>query len=306
MNANSLGWDDLRLVLAIGRAGTLAGAARALALNHSTLFRRLGALEQQIGVRLFERFRDGYTPTAAGEEVVALAGRVDTDVTVLERRLAGRDLRPSGLVRVTTTDTLVEMVTPMLASFRTAHPEITLELNASNAIFNLSRRDADAAIRPAQEPPELLVGRRVATVAFATYGAPDYLKGRPLKLAFDRHDWVAPDDSLAHLKPARWISDTIAPARIVYRASSLMALQCAARAGLGLASLPCYMGDSDPGLRRVGAPMPDFDAGLWLLTHPDLRRVARIRAFLDFMGPALAAYGPLFAGKGARKRPGPP
>ena len=108
--------------------------------------------------------------------MIALAGRVDTDVTVLERRLAGRDLRPSGLVRVTTTDTLVEMVTPMLASFRSAHPEITLELAASNAIFNLSRRDADAAIRPAQEAPDLLVGRRVATVAFATYGAPDYLE----------------------------------------------------------------------------------------------------------------------------------
>jgi DNA-binding transcriptional LysR family regulator len=301
MNASTLGWDDMRLVLAIGRAGTLAGAARALALNHSTLFRRLGALELQIGVRLFERFRDGYTPTAAGEEVIALAGRVDADVTVLERRLAGRDLRPSGLVRVTTTDTLVEMVTPMLASFRSAHPEITLELNASNAIFNLSRRDADAAIRPAQEPPDLLVGRRVATIAFALYAAPGYLKNRPPKLAVDQHDWVVPDDTLAHLKPARWIAKNVAAAQIVYRASSLMALQYAARTGLGLAALPCYMGDSDAGLRRVGAPMPEFDAGLWLLTHPDLRHVARIRAFLDFMGPALAAHGPLFAGKRARK-----
>ena len=272
-----------------------------MALNHSTLFRRLGALETQIGVRLFERFRDGYTPTAAGEEVIALAGRVDADVTVLERRLAGRDLRPSGPVRVTTTDTLVEMVTPMLASFRSAHPEITLELNASNAVFNLSRRDADAAIRPAQEPPDLLVGRRVATIAFALYAAPGYLMNRPPKLPLGEHDWLAPDDSLAHLKPTRWIAETVAPARIVYRASSLMALQYAARTGLGLASLPCYMGDADPALRRVGAPMPDFDAGLWLLTHPDLRRVARIRAFLDFMGPALAAHGPLFAGKRARK-----
>jgi DNA-binding transcriptional LysR family regulator len=305
MNASALGWDDMRLVLAIGRAGTLVGAARALALNHSTLFRRLGALEAQIGVRLFERFRDGYTPTAAGEEVIALAGRVDADVTVLERRLAGRDLRPSGLVRVTTTDTLVEMVTPMLASFRSAHPEITLELAASNAIFNLSRRDADAAIRPSTDVPDLLVGRRVATVSFATYGAAGYLKNRAPKLALDRHDWVAPDDSLAHLKPAQWIAASIPAERIAYRASSLMALQYAARAGLGLALLPCYMGDSDAELRRVAPPHRDFDAGLWLLTHPDLRRVARIRAFLDFMAPALAAHARLFAGKRGGRKPAP-
>lgn len=303
MNAR-LGWDDLRLALAIGRAGTLAGAARALALNHSTVFRRLGTLEAQIGVRLFERFRDGYTPTAAGEEVIALAGRVDTGVTDLERRLAGRDLRPSGAVRVTTTDTLVELVTPMLAAFRCAHPEITLELAASNAIFNLSRRDADVAIRPVSEPPDLLVGRRVATVAFAIYGAPAYLKKRPARLPFAQHDWAGPDDSLAHLKPARWIESTLPQERIVYRASSLLALQYAARAGLGLAPLPCYMGDADPALRRAAAPMPEFETGLWLLTHPDLRRVARIRAFLDFMAPALAACGQLFAGKrggGAKK-----
>jgi DNA-binding transcriptional LysR family regulator len=282
MNARNLAWDDLRLVLAIGRAGTLVGAARDLALNHSTVFRRLGKLETQIGVRLFERFRDGYSPTAAGEEVIGLAARVAGDVGDLERRLAGRDLRPSGLVRVTTTDTLVEMITPMLAAFRAAHPEITLELAASNAIFNLSRRDADVAIRPATEPPDMLVGRRVATVGFAVYGAPD--------------------DSLAHLKAARWIESTFPPSRIVYRASSLLALQYASRAGLGLAALPCYMGDTDPVLRRLGSPVSEFSSGLWLLTHSDLRRVARIRAFLDFMAPALAAYSPLFAGKGGARR----
>ncbi|HEX2114463.1 MAG TPA: LysR family transcriptional regulator [Alphaproteobacteria bacterium] len=297
MNASSLAWDDMRLVLAIGRAGTLVGAARALALNHSTVFRRLGALEAQIGVRLFERFRDGYTPTPAGEEVIALAGRIDAEVTEVERRLAGRDLRPSGLVRVTTTDTMVEMVTPMLASFRSAHPEIVLELAASNAIFNLSRRDADVAIRPAPEPPEALVGRRVATVVFALYAAADYLKRRPPRLPLEQHDWAAPDDTLAHLKAAQWLNATIPAERVVFRTSSLVSLLSAVRAGIGVAPLPCYLGDSDPGLRRLGAPMHDFDAGLWLLTHPDLRRVARIRAFMDFMAPALAAYAPLFAGK---------
>ena len=301
MNANSIPWDDVRLVLAIGRAGTLVGAARALALNHSTVFRRLGALEAQIGVRLFERFRDGYTPTTAGEEVIALAGRIDTDVAAVERRLAGQDLRPSGLVRVTTTDTLVDLLTPMLASFRSAHPEITLELAASNAIFNLSRRDADVAIRPSLDPPDLLVGRRIATVSFALFAATGYLKRQPKRLDLAQHDWAAPDDTLAHLRATQWIAATVPPERVVFRTGSLFSLYSAVRAGLGVAPLPCYLGDNDPTLRRLGGVMAEFDAALWLLTHPDLRRVARIRAFMDFMAPALAAYGPLLAGKRARR-----
>jgi len=300
MIANVLAWDDMRLVLAIGRAGTLAGAARALGLNHSTVFRRLGTLEGRIGVRLFERFRDGYTPTAPGEEVIALAGRIDADVTAIERRLAGQDLRPSGLVRVTTTDTMVELLMPILASFRSAHPEIVLELAASNAILNLSRRDAEVAIRPSVEPPDILVGRRVTTIAFAIFASVDYLKRKPARLRLEEHDWAAPDDSLAHLRAAQWIDATIPPTRIVLRTGSLVALLGAVRAGMGVAPLPCYLGDSDPHLRRLGGLRDDLAVGLWLLTHPDLRRVARIRAFMDFMAPALAAYGPLFAGK--RKR----
>jgi DNA-binding transcriptional LysR family regulator len=301
MNANGPAWDDMRLVLAIGRAGTLVGAARALALNHSTLFRRLGALEAQIGVRLFERFRDGYTPTAAGEEVIALAERMDVDMTAVARRLAGQDLRPSGLVRVTTTDTLVHMLMPMLASFRSAHPEITLELAASNAIFNLSRRDADVAIRPALDPPDLLVGRRVATISFALYAATGYLKQRPKRLALAQHDWAAPDETLGHLKATQWIAATVPPERVVFRTGSLFTLYGAVRGGLGVAPLPCYLGDRDPALQRLGGLIPEFGTELWLLTHPDLRRVARIRAFMDFMAPALAAYGGLFAGKRARR-----
>ena len=297
MNANVLPWDELRLVLAIGRTGTLAGAARALALNHSTVFRRLGALESRIGVRLFERFRDGYSPTAAGEEVIAVAARVDAEVTAVERRLIGQDLRPSGLIRATTTDTLIEMVTPILSAFRARHPEITLELAASNVLFNLSRRDADVAIRPSQDPPDMLVGRRVATVSFAIYAAPVYLKRKPARLALDEHDWIAPDDSLAHIPPARWLDATVPTARAVFRANTLVTMLHACRAGLGLALLPCYLGDGERHLRRIGAPIKALDSGLWLLTHPDLRRVARVRAFLDFMGPALAKQARLMAGQ---------
>src|SRR5918999_3199739 len=112
-NRTGLRWDELRLVLAIGRSGTLSGGARRLAIDHSTAFRRLGALEARLGVRLFERARDGYVATAAGEAVIAAAARFDETVGELERRLAGEDLRPSGTVRVTTTDTLLGLLAPL-------------------------------------------------------------------------------------------------------------------------------------------------------------------------------------------------
>lgn len=304
MNANALPWDDLRIVLAIGRDGTLSGAARTLGLNHSTVFRRLGALEQRLGVRLFERFRDGYAPTAAGEEIVALAKRVDADVTALERRLAGKDLRPSGVVRVTTTDTLIGLLTPVAAAFRAAHPEVVLELVVSGAVFNLSKRDADVALRPAANVPDSLVGRRLATIAWTIYGAADYLARRSARVPHEKHDWIGYDDSLSHLAAARWLKANVPEARIGYRANTLIGVLEAARAGLGLVILPCYMGDAAAELRRIRAPMPEMETGLWLLTHSDLRKVARVRAFLDFVAPAIAARRTLFEGKQARRSGG--
>jgi len=153
-------WDDLRIVLAVSREGTLSGAARRLGVTHSTVFRRLGAIEEQIGVRLFERFRDGYVPTPAGETTAETAARLEDEVLTLERRLSGQDLRPSGVVRITTTDTLGTILMRHLQAMRALHPGIQFEVVISNAMANLTRREAEIAIRPTLEPPESLVGRR--------------------------------------------------------------------------------------------------------------------------------------------------
>ena len=287
--------DDFRLVHAIGEAGTLTGAASRLGVDHSTAFRRLGAIEKRLGAHLFERARDGYTPTPAGEAAAAAAKRILDDVGDLERRLAGEDLRPSGLVRVTTTDTLIEPLAPILAAFRAAHPVIALEIVAANPFFTLTRRDADVAIRPAVDAPEGLIARRIAGVATALYASAGYLRGRP-DLPLAGHDWLAPDESLAHLRSARWLRTNVPAERIVLSGNSLIALRAAARAGLGVAPLPCYLGDTDPMLERVTPPLPEMVASLWLITHPDLRRVARIRAFLDFAAAALRPHRPAFEG----------
>lgn len=294
-----LSLDDLHLIRAIADAGSLSAAARQLGVNHSSAFRRLGALEHQLGARLFERARDGYTATPAGEAALATVGHLLDELDALHTRLAGADMRPFGVVRLTTTDTLIDVLGPMLAAFRTAHPEITLELIVSNAFFTLSRRDADVALRPAAEAPEHLVGRRLSTLATGLYGTPAHLKSLQHGADVRTLPWAAPDDGLSHLASARWIAREVAPERIVFRASTLMGLAMAAQQGLGVAALPCCLADRDRRLRRLSPPLPEMATALWLLTHPDLRRVARVRAFVAFASTWLEARQPELDGTAA-------
>lgn len=292
----SLDLADLRLVAAIGASGSLSGAARQLGVDHSTAFRRLNLIETRTGARLFERGRDGYAPTASGEEAIAAAGRVLGELNDLDRKLAGRDLRPSGTVRITTTDTLAELLVPMMPEFRRSHPGIIVELAVSNAFFTLVRRDADIAIRPSEDAPDHLMARSLAKIAFAPYASGDYMASRD-STALTALDWLAPDDTLAHISAARWLSKVIPSDRIIFRASVLTALAAAARAGLGATALPCFMGDRDASLMRLSEPIDEPAATLWLLTHPDLRRATRIRACMDFFGPRLKAMRDLFEGR---------
>lgn len=287
---------DLRLVHAIAGAGTLSGAACRLCVDHSTAFRRLNAIERRLGAHLFERARDGYTPTPAGEAARAAAERILDDVGELERRLAGEDMRPSGVVRVTIPDTLLALTAPLLAGLRAERPEITIELVVANVFLTLTKRDADIAIRPVAAAPDNLVGRRLASLATAPYAGMDYLDRHDGRTALPAHAWIGFDESLTHLASARWLDAHVAPDRIGHRANSLLALQAAARAGMGVAALPCYLGDADPTLRRLHPPLAAMESSLWLLTHPDLRRVARIRAVLDFMAERMGGLRALIEG----------
>jgi molybdate transport repressor ModE-like protein len=295
-----LEWDDLRYVLAVASQGSLAGAARSLGVNHTTVLRRVGTFEKQLGLRLFERLPGGYVLTAGGEELIAAAGHIDETVTALERRLAGQDLRLTGTVRVTTTDTLMGSILPeILAEFRKSHPGIQVEIAVSNLMFNLTKRDADVAIRPAKAPSQTLVGRRVAKVAFAIYGSPGYLEKHKTS-ELNKHHWVGPDDSLADTAVARWMGAQLPDSEITLRADSLLALRQAAQAGLGLAALPCYLGDTVPDLVCVHRPIAEMETALWILTHEDLRHTGRIRAFTEFAAKAFGHRRALLEGAQAR------
>lgn len=303
------GWDDLRFVLAVARAGSLSGAARALRVNHSTVFRRLAAVEAAAGLRLFDRSTDGYVPTPAGAEAVATAEAMEDGMLALERRLAGRDLRLDGTVRLSTTDDLaLGLLAPHVAGFRDAHPGICVEVAVANVIVSLSRREADIALRAVARPDGAMVGRRLSGIAFALYAAPTLVDAHgPLRRADDLagRPVIAPDEGLAHLAGSRWLTAHGGGAVIVHRANSFLLRAAAARHGVGYALLPCFLGDGDPGLVRVLGPLADVDSGLWLLTHPDLRRTPRIRALLDFLGERLVAERPRLEGRAPTRQTGP-
>jgi DNA-binding transcriptional LysR family regulator len=299
---NGLTLEDLRLIRAIATAGTLTGAARHLKVDHSTAFRRLGAVESRVGSKLFERARDGYTPTPAGEAALATAQPILDDLATLERRLAGEDLRPTGTVRMTTTDTLIDLVAPAFSEMRRVHPGILVELVVANTFLTLTKRDADIALRPAAVAPEQLAGRKLASVATAPYASPAYLAGHG-KAALARHSWIGFDESLGHLRSARWLAATVPAAQVVFKADSLMGLRAAARAGIGVAAMPCYLGDPDPGLKRLAPPLPDMEVSMWLLTHPDLRRVARVRSVLDIVAATIARQRALIEGRWRARGP---
>lgn len=286
-----LDWEDLRTILAVTRAGTAAGAAQILGVHPSTVFRRIQSMERKLGVSFFQRLPDGYVPTAAGEEASTVAEQLESELAVLDRRLAGRDLRPSGVLRVTTTDTLVAVLSPQIAAFRSHYPEIEVRLVVTNRFHDLTRHDADIALRPTSRPPETLIGRPLATVAAAVYGAADKPEGNA---------WLAPDETLEHLPYARWLQHQMPRATIAGRFNSLMTALHLARSGVGLCALPCFLADPDPQLKRVREPDPTFATDLWLLTHPDLRRVARVKAFYDFIGSALKPYRAQFEGGQAK------
>jgi DNA-binding transcriptional LysR family regulator len=290
----SLAWDDFRLVKAICDQRGLTQAAERLGINHSTAFRRLGQIEAALRTPLFERHRTGYVPTPAAEEMTRIAARMEEDVLAFTRRIEGQGLSPAGELRITTAASLLTgLLTPILAAFCTRCPEVRLDVVVSEQALNLAKRDADVALRATNDPPDTLVGRRLATIAWALYGRVDIDRAVPLA----QQRWVSPAPRLGAATAARYVQERTEADRIVLRLDTVQGLADAVEAGIGIGPLPCVIGDRRPNLARLGPPEPELAAGLWLLTHPDLRRAARVRAFLDFVGDAIARERDLIEGR---------
>ena len=279
--------NDLRLVTLIAETGTLSGAAERLGINHATVFRRLGQLEQRLGVRLFERSGGRYLRTPAGEALADAGRQMQETANQALLKVAGQDLRPSGQVRLSTTDSLaMALLPPVMLTCRQQHPQIQLSVEVDNRAVNLSKRDADIAIRPTLQPPDYLIGKRISSVHFAVYGSASYLQAAGKRMLAE-HQWIALDESFAGHRTLRWLNAILPVEQIGYRTSSFGCIRQACIDGLGLALLPCFLGDSSPSLQRVGELVPECAVELWILTHPDLRDNMRIKVVFQYLHTAL-------------------
>jgi DNA-binding transcriptional LysR family regulator len=289
-NLQDLDWGDLRFFLAVSEQGSISAAAKFLNVNHSTVLRRLANLEKRLGARLFDRLPDGYELTAQGDELRNRLRGVSEQIETAQRSLGGRDLGLSGALRITTTDTLMHgLLMPFLAEFRALNPAIYIEIVVNNTFLSLTRREADVAVRPSNIVPENLVGRRVGRLQTAIYASETYLKQCAKKKDWDAHDWVAPDESLAHLAQAKWLQERIPEERIVVRVDSLVGMVDAVRNGMGVGMLLCLLGDGERDLVRLAEPVKELETDVWILTHPALKGVARIKAFTEFLCDRLRA-----------------
>ena len=288
-----MNWDDLRFFLALAQARTLVAAARSLGVDATTVGRRLAALETALGAQLFERLPEGLRPTSAGAQLLARAARIAEEATAAEREIRGADQRAGGSVRVTAGDGLVAMVlTPRLGELLSRHPDLDVELRAENRAVDLSRREADLALRLFRPREPGLVARRLAAMPLGLYGSEAYFarRGRPASTrALVRHDFVGYDATLARTPAATWLREELPDARIVLRSNATMTLVAAAIAGLGLVLLPELLGRADarlvPVLPRLELPGRE----LWLVFHGDLRAHARVQAVSRWLSDVLAA-----------------
>lgn len=282
MNAQELAWNDLHLIMTVCRTGSLSGAARVLGVNHSTVFRRVVSIESKLDVRLFDRLATGYVMTEAGEAVLHTAEKLETEVNKLSRHLIGRDLQLYGDLKITLPDAFgLNLLMPYLYKFKDKYPKIKMDLSFSNAALDLSQRQADIAIRITQKPPEMLIGTKVCGMKMTFYAADGYLKSLS-RNDFVDYDWLMPNIELDNLKTTSWLNERCSKANVVLTSNSLLTLHKLVQNGLGVAPLPCFLGDQDPLLQRIVDPPKELDLGVWILSHPDLRQTARVNAFRRF------------------------
>ena len=286
-------WDDLRIFLAIARAGSISGAANRLSVQHSTVSRRLRSLEEQLGTRLIERKKSGYELTEAGEELQLSASKIEIEILGFEGAQSGHDTGAAGELRVSAINNMASTaLMPVFARFSEAYPTIELHIMVTNKFVKLAERDADIAIRLTNTPLDTLIGTRLATVASAAYGAREYCAR--LRAGETQEKWLGVECCGFHMS---WTKEACPTHDHNFYVDDTLLTLAAIKAGAGLAYLPCFMGDSEPSLVRFRPPEPQHDLGLWLVYHRDLRRIKRVRLFREHMQREISDLCALFEGR---------
>lgn len=292
----ALDWNDLKVFLALERGGSARTAAARLGTSHSTVLRRLQALEDALGAQVFDRTPDGLVLTSPGARLLIKAQQIEAEVFEVERDLLGADIRLQGPIRLTVPPPVAKyLLLPYLARFRRDYPEIDLEIVATYGYSDLSRRDADVAIRFAEAPEDHLVGRQLPRFRDAVYASPAYVEEHFHADGSVEAAWIGWPD-------AQRFSQRITPTGygthpVAWRLPDLELQAEAARQGLGMALLPCIMGDRNWSLTRVPGTATYDTLPAWLLTHPDLRRMERVRVFARLLAKAVADESEFVSGR---------
>lgn len=290
-----MSWDDLRFVLAVVRTGTLSEAAEELRVSVSTVSRRVRALEDEVGTALFDKMTRGAVLTVAGEQMLAVAEAMEALTNDLDAKIHGLDAKLEGTIRVTSTDTLMCLWMSDLRDFQRHHPGIHLQITSGHQVANLTQREADVAVRFARQAPEHLIGRKHAQVFYAVYGSHALVDQVGEDAPYDAFPWVSWDLSVGRGTDV-WLEQNAPVAQIVTRIERMPVMLDAIEVDWGVTILPCFVGDPNPRLRRVGDYL-EGGAHLWVLTHPALRGSARTRHFVGFVGELLERDKDLIEGR---------
>jgi DNA-binding transcriptional LysR family regulator len=300
-------WNDLRHFLAVARQGSTIRAAKLLGLNQSTVQRRVAELERQLGRPLFERRVDGYRLTPLGVELLPIAGRVETDVADFARHVASSDTALVGTIRVTCPETAGYrmMMSPLLDMFHDRFPGLRVELLMVDRVLDLAKGEADVAFRTSAPQDNALIARKIAEVPWAVCAGRSYVErhGRPRALDdIKNHDVIQFHGAIADHTAAQWMKKIAAGARIAARCTSVPALELAVKSGAGISPLPVIAIQGEPDIVRLFDRVPELRLPFYLLTHRDMRRTPRVRAFCDFVSSEISAFRELLVGKTDRAK----
>jgi len=279
-------WEDLRFFLQLARSGNLSEAARRLRVNHTTVARRIARLERDLGVTLFDRGPRGYDVTSQAAKLIEHAERMEGEIDALHRRLSGDKVDLAGTVRITTIESIAAyLLMPALPRFHQLYPRIDVELISANYTLNLSRREADLALRLGRPRDTGLVSRKLVDIPYFLYGATGAVRALRVKSLMDLadHPFLGYDTSMFSVAQEDWLDHALKGRHVLLRTNTIEPLLAAARAGLGFVMLAAFVGDREPGLMRVPIRETMPPRELWLLVHGELRRSPRIRATLDFL-----------------------
>lgn len=281
-----LDWNDLRYFLAVARTGSTLAAAKHLRVSQSTVSRRVTALEDVIGVKLFIRKPSGYTLTPRGESVLPAAESVEAAVLSFSDSIAAEARRVAGTVRLTTVESAANAwIIPTLGLLRARYPDLRLEIMTSDQNLDLSRGEADVALRFGAKPTEeALIVRHLVDMQEAFYAHEQLVSelGMPNNLAEMAHyPLVMPMDREGLIN--RWLTEQFADAEIAHRANTLSSIILSVRSGIGASILPCLMGDDTRGLVRLLPPIAELTTPGWMVTTDDARRQPHIRTVIDFV-----------------------